>query len=132
MAGAEFMGLLLFMGMAVVNLVATVRIITKAAYSGWWILVPLSPIVMVVITFAFFVSEARTSLTGGVFNFDARSINVGLLVVDFLCGLLAWVFFLVFAFAEWPIQRQLRTRQARDPRCGASARGTEFRWYTGI
>jgi hypothetical protein len=87
---------------------------------------------MVVITFAFFVSEARTSLTGGVFNFDARSINVGLLVVNFLCGLLAWVFFLVFAFAEWPIQRQLRTRQARDPRCGASARGTEFRWYTGI
>ncbi len=103
-----------FIGLAVLNLAATVKIITKAGYSGWWILVPMSPIVMSIITFAVFIYEVRTSLTGGVSNFNTTSI-AGLLVLDAVCGLLAWVFFLVFAFAEWPVQRQARTQQARTP-----------------
>ena len=106
--------LLVFIGFAVLNLVATVRIITKAGYSAWWILVPLSPIVMYIITFAVFVYEVRTSLTGGVSNFNAASI-AGLLVLDAVCALLAWVFFLIFAFAEWPIQRQVRTQPTGQP-----------------
>jgi len=111
---AASFALLVFIGMAVLNLVATVRIITKAGYSSWWILVPLSPIVMAIITFTVFVNEVRTSLTGSVSSFDAWSIT-GLLILDFLCGLFAWVFFLVFAFAEWPIQRQLRMEKQGRP-----------------
>ncbi len=104
----------MFIGLAVLNLVATVKIITKAGYSGWWILVPLSPIVMYIITFAVFVYDVRTSLTGGVSSFDVRSIE-GLWILDFVCGVLVWVFFLVFAFAEWPVQRELRAQRARPP-----------------
>jgi hypothetical protein len=105
---------LVFIGLAVLNLVATIKIITKAGYSAWWILVPLSPIVMCVVTFAVFIYEVRTSLTGSVSDFNTTSLAV-LWVLDGLCGLLSWVFFLVFAFAEWPIQRQLRTQHAGYP-----------------
>jgi hypothetical protein len=106
--------LFVFTGLAVLNLVATVKIITKAGYSGWWILVPLSPIVMSIITFAVFVYEVRTSLTGDASSFNTTSIT-GLWVLDVVCGLLSWVFFLIFAFAEWPMQRQARALQARHP-----------------
>jgi len=109
-----------FIGLAVLNLVATVRIITKAGYSGWWILVPISPIVMYIITFAVFVYEVRTSLTGGVSSFNTTSI-AGLWVLDAVCGLLAWVLFLVFAFAEWPVQRQARTQQTRTQQAAHAA-----------
>lgn len=106
--------LLVFIGLAILNLLATVKIITKAGYSGWWILVPLSPIVMSIITFAVVVYQVRTSLTGGVDSFNTTGI-AGLWVVDLLCGLFAWVFFLVFAFVQWPIQRQARAQQAEQP-----------------
>ncbi len=109
--------LLVFVGLAVLNLVATVKIITKAGYSGWWILVPMSPIVMYIITFAVFIYKVRTSLTGGVSSFNTTSI-AGLWVLDAVCGLLAWVFFLVFAFAEWPIQRKARTQQSQTQQAG--------------
>jgi hypothetical protein len=103
--------LLVFIGLAVLNLFASINIITKAGYSGWWILVPMSPIVTSVITFAVFFYELRTSLNGSVSNFNTASI-AGLLVLDVVCGVLAWVFFLVFAFTEWPIQRQARAQHA--------------------
>ncbi len=41
------------LSVAVLNLIATVKIITKAGYSGWWILAPVAPVVLTFATLVF-------------------------------------------------------------------------------
>jgi hypothetical protein len=60
-----------FLVVGVVSLIAWVKILTKAGYSGWWVLIVFAGI------------------------------------IPFLGALFALVMFLVFAFSEWPIERQL-------------------------
>jgi len=57
--------IVIYLAILVVTVVAYVKIITKAGYSGWWVLIGLVPIANVVL-------------------------------------------FLIFAFAEWPVLRELR------------------------
>lgn len=61
---------LIYVAVLVVVILAYVRIVTKAGYSGWWVLIALVPIANVVM-------------------------------------------FLIFAFSEWPIQRELASLRSR-------------------
>jgi uncharacterized membrane protein YhaH (DUF805 family) len=53
--GAAAVFLLIYLAVAVLIVVATVKILSKAGYSGWWVLVGLVPIANVVmfVVFAF-------------------------------------------------------------------------------
>jgi uncharacterized membrane protein YhaH (DUF805 family) len=48
---------LVYAAFAVLCIVATVKIITKAGYSGWWILTGIVPVVGIVMFFVFAFSE---------------------------------------------------------------------------
>jgi uncharacterized membrane protein len=105
--------LLVSVGLCVLGVVAVVKIITKAGYSGWWALVPLSPVAVWIVNFAVLVHAANSpfsSSTSG--SFDAASF-VGLWVLDTVDALVILVFVLVFAFSEWPVHQQLRTQERR-------------------
>jgi hypothetical protein len=67
-------GVVFYLVMMVIMLIATVKIVTKAGYTGWW----------VAVTF-----------------------------VPFIGPLIAFVLFFVFAFSEWPIQRELAMAKSR-------------------
>jgi len=108
--------ILVALGILVLNLVATYKIITKAGYSGRWMIVPLLPLIIYVLivldvisTPAFTVSQYSTGsfLLLGVF--------------DGLSAVLSWVFFLVFAFSDWPVRRQLRQAQQTSTRTAWSS-----------
>lgn len=58
----------------VISLIAWAKIVSKAGYSGWWVLI---------------------------------------IFVPFLGALVALVMFFVFAFSEWPIERQLAAARSR-------------------
>jgi hypothetical protein len=60
--------LVVYLAIAVLGIVATVKIVTKAGYSGWYVLLWLVPIV-------------------------------------------GFVFFLVFAFSDWPVLQRLRAAE---------------------
>ncbi|MGO9151539.1 MAG: zinc-ribbon domain-containing protein [Acidimicrobiales bacterium] len=103
--------LLILLGVGLLNLIATVKIITKAGYSGWWVLVPLIPVALWFITLATLAGAANSpfnSATSAGFN---ASGYVALFVLDGVGALLPWVFFLVFAFSDWPVRQQLREEQ---------------------
>ncbi len=73
--------LLVSLAIAVLGIVAGVKVLSKAGYSGWWILITFVPLVGVVCVF-------------------------------------------IFAFSEWPIQREvqrLRSRSSATPFTGAGA-----------
>ena len=114
--------LLILLGVGLLNLIATVKIITKAGYSGWWVLVPLIPVALWFITLATLAGAANSpfnSATSAGFN---ASGYVALFVLDGVGALLPWVFFLVFAFSDWPVRQQLREEQ-RFHRVPAARRG---------
>jgi hypothetical protein len=49
--------LLIYLAVVVISIVATVKIVTKAGYSGWWVLVTIVPIVNFVMLLVFAFSE---------------------------------------------------------------------------
>lgn len=75
-ASASFSGgaaaalVFVYLAIAVISIIAAVKVVTKAGYSGWWVLVAFVPI-------------------------------VGLVMA------------LVFAFADWPVLRELRALRAQ-------------------
>lgn len=81
------------------NLVAFYKIITKAGYSGNWILLVLAPFVAYLIGLVVLVHDVRS-----------RSFHPGNFVDWFglaaFLALIEYIFFLVFAFSEWPALRQ--------------------------
>lgn len=98
------------LGLSVLNVVATRAIITKAGYSGWWILVVFVPVVTWIGSVVYLdrsVYSPFDSTTSA--GFDARTL-VALWIIDGIGFVLPWIFFLVFAFSDWPVQRQLRER----------------------
>ena len=100
--------LLVILGVGLLNLIATDKIITKAGYSGWWILVPLTPIALWLITLVALASATYSpfnSVTSAYFNASGYA---ALFVFDGIAALLPWVFFLIFAFSDWPVHQRLR------------------------
>jgi hypothetical protein len=92
---------ILSFGFIVLNVVAVYKVITKAGYSGSWILLFLAPFAAYLIAVVVMVHE----IGSGSVHF-AR-------IADWfaLAGLLLFIddiFFIVFAFADWPALRQQR------------------------
>jgi hypothetical protein len=88
--------------MAIVTFVAFSIIISKAGYSRGWVLIPLTPLALWVVTLA----EAKIQLhTYVIFwalaPFYPHTISV-LLDVDKIAIFASWLFLLLFAFSSWP------------------------------
>jgi len=89
--------LVVSIGVAVITVIAMVTIITKAGYSGAWILAPLS----VVILWIILLTVSFNSLTSfSAFDFQTAR---ALAILEFIDVVLNWVLFLVFAFSDWPV-----------------------------
>jgi hypothetical protein len=90
--------LLLVIGFVTLNLVAIYKIITKAGYSGKWIVVVVAPFIAELIGFAVFADDVHS-----------RHFQAGNFAPWFaLAGLLAfieYILFLLFAFSNWPALR---------------------------
>lgn len=91
------------LGFMILNVVAVFKIITKAGYSGWWVLIVGVPLVVWLVGGAVISHAARSSSS----TFHIRTFVVWL-VLDGTSLLAQWIFFLVFAFSQWPVRRQLR------------------------
>ncbi len=94
-----FAELLLAIGFVTLNLVAVYKIITKAGYSGKWIVLVVAPFIAELIGFVVFADDVHS-----------RNFHAGNFAPWFaLAGLLAfieYILFLVFAFSNWPALRQ--------------------------
>ena len=69
-AGFALVLILVYLAVFVISMIAAVKVVTKAGYSGWWVLITLIPLV-------------------------------------------GFVMALVFAFADWPVLRELRTLRSQ-------------------
>jgi hypothetical protein len=106
----------------VLTIVAYIQIITKAGYSPWWILLPLSLPVLWIISIATAFSGLSGVGTYGLFNVQGVADSAEVLgVVTLLDVLLNFVFLLIFAFSDWPVMQAARSRHA--PRTGGGGRG---------
>jgi hypothetical protein len=106
------------LGLVILYLVALIMIITKAGYSGAWILVLFMPVVVWIITSVVVYQDSRGP-TYYYSTFNA-STYVWAWVVDGIAYLVPVIFFFVFAFSDWPVRRKLRALQL----AGAGALGS--------
>jgi hypothetical protein len=97
--------LIFFLAIVLLDYIAVFRIITKAGFSPKWILVPLIPVGLWLITLLVLIIDVKTVIIGG----TALREPVGfrdfpiLIVIDSLGVLVTWIFFLIFAFSDWPV-----------------------------
>jgi hypothetical protein len=110
-------GLVIVLCLFVLIIVGWIQIITKAGYSPWWILVPLSLPVLWVITISILFSGFSGAGTYGFFDVqgvaDGASIMGKVTLVDLIAN---YAFFLIFAFSDWPVMQAARSRHT--PRTG--------------
>jgi hypothetical protein len=98
----------------ILNYVAIFKIITKAGYSGWWILLPLMPVFASIASYVVLDKVTCSPLqpTCQVGSFDPTTTLVLLWILSGVSVFLSWIFFLVFAFSNWPVMRELRMQQS--------------------
>lgn len=101
----------LYLGIVILNYVAVFKIITKAGYSGLWILLPATPLIASVIATIILASEANSPFATNAVAFRFTTI-VGWTIVVGISLFANWVFFLVFAFSNWPVLRNVQRRSA--------------------
>jgi uncharacterized membrane protein len=110
--------ILFTIAVTVINYVALFKIITKAGYSGAWIIIPLLPPIGYFITLLSSGLLASSALNNGL-NGNSSGVDwgglVGLWVLDGIIGLVVWVFFLIFAFSDWPVRRQAAGHRGGQP-----------------
>ncbi|HUI04086.1 MAG TPA: hypothetical protein VLZ77_11135 [Acidimicrobiales bacterium] len=104
--------LVVTIGIGVLNFFALYKIITKAGFSGAWILAPLSVIFLAIVTVGVVIHAAVT--------FSSASLGTAgaLVKLDYVDAFLNWILFLVFAFVDWPALRgqpRWATVPARQP-----------------
>jgi hypothetical protein len=96
-------------GIWVVTIVAMIQVISKAGYSPWWILLPVSIAALMVGVLAVLIHDSYRIGFLDEFNLDQYVEQVvwltRLLYLDILVN---FVMFLVFAFADWPVLRAAR------------------------
>jgi hypothetical protein len=93
--------LILGVGFFALNVVAVYKIITKAGYSGNWILLFLAPFVAYLIGLVVLFHDIRSGSFHAARFADWFGLAGLLLFIEY-------IFFLVFAFSEWPALRQRR------------------------
>lgn len=91
---------------------ALTRIIHKAGFSRGWIILPLLPVALTIACSVITYNDLRGALIGystGFLGFSTRFFGfsrVGFVWdLDLISLLLNWVFFMIFAFIEWPTAR---------------------------
>lgn len=105
--------------LATVNYFAISQIISKAGFSPWWVLCPITPLALVIILFLTLVIDAHTPST-----FEPGGLTTtieGAVALMYLIGItsfLNWVLFLVFAFVRWPVQLAADGYGRRQPPLG--------------
>jgi hypothetical protein len=101
----------------VVAVVGQIQIITKAGYSPWWILFPLSLPVLWFISIAVAFGGLSSSIgTYGVFNLQGVADQAAVLGTVTLLDLIAnYVMFIIFAFSDWPVMQAARARHPQQP-----------------
>ena len=57
LAGAAGVLVLVYAAIVVISIIAAVKVVTKAGYSGWWVLIAFVPVVGVVMTLVFAFSD---------------------------------------------------------------------------
>ncbi len=142
------MGFVVWLGLIVLFISAWVQIVTKAGYSGWWVLVPLSASAFWLAAIAVGVSSFINSLqSGGVFGsnnglvaptrLDSGGVDVAavLAIVAIILFVASWILFYIFAFSRWPVLGQSNRGQAssggryQEPLPFAPGPGTAPGWY---
>lgn len=91
-------GLLIFIGFVILNLVAIYKIITKAGYSGKWIAVVVAPFIAELIGFGVAAHDVHSG------KFHAGNFALWFALAALL-GFVEYILFLVFAFSNWPALR---------------------------
>lgn len=100
---------LFYLAIGILNFVAIFKIITKAGYSGWWILLPLAPIIGSVVALVALDTEANSPFsTPSISLSNSVKTIVGWVVFLGIATFANWIFFLIFAFSDWPVRRQAR------------------------
>jgi hypothetical protein len=111
-------GVLVSLAIAVLMTVAIIQIITKAGYSPWWIVLPISTWVLWILTLVVFFSSLSFSVhhSGPLDPTGVAAGVVVLVVLGWLLSLANVVAFFVFAFSEWPVRRAARGQMPRGGR----------------
>jgi hypothetical protein len=109
-SGGGITGLVIGIGLLVLDFVAVAKIITKAGYSSRWVLVPLAPVFLWLVSIVLLAVDVRTVVIGGAtVSVPVSLANFQILeILDFLSVFVTWVFFLIFAFSDWPVATQRR------------------------
>ncbi len=109
-AAGGIVGLVIFLGLSALNFFAIRQIIMKAGYSRNWIVVPLTPVLLVMVTFIVQIVDLNNAVRNGTaLTFGSNLGNLKILVgLDLLTAFGAWVFFLIFSFSAWPVSSQAR------------------------
>ena len=107
----HYVSLVIAIAVFAVIIVAYVQIITKAGYSPWWILLPLAMPVMYIVTFAVLANDSFGQAFGSSSVTTLTNDFQFLGTIDLLVGIANFVMFLVFAFSEWPVMREARSRR---------------------
>jgi hypothetical protein len=96
---------------------AVARIIGKAGFSRLWVIVPLTPFVLLVISAVDLWHDFHTLEFGGSYGFIGIE-GIGILWnLVRISVLVNWVMFLVFAFSRWPVESgQGVARSSKRPR----------------
>ncbi len=123
--------LIIGLALFIVYFVGLVQIITKAGFSPWWVLVPLSLPILWFIEIVIVYNGFGNLGTYGAINVQTfADEGAGVAGLIFLDVIFNFVMFLVFAFSEWPVTRTARTgpgsrgggyassRPSYDPRSG--------------
>jgi hypothetical protein len=109
--------LIVFLVLIVLTVVGQIQIITKAGYSPWWILLPLSlPVLWLIATAVAFHGFSSAIGSYGAFNLQGVADEAKVLAtITFLDVLANFVMFLVFAFSDWPVMQAARARHPQQP-----------------
>jgi hypothetical protein len=128
-------------GLAVLTLIASVKIIAKAGYSGWWITVPSAAVVFSITSQILTLNSLDTIIQSpfvpGSTPFPTTEIRVAHILFRLaeVCFLASWAFFLFLGFADWPALRHQATARAsavgrsRDPLPFSPGPGDAPGWY---
>ena len=88
--------------MWIVALVAIGRVITRAGFSAWWVVVPLAVPVSTYVTLA----EVHAHSRFGALSYNALvHSHRPLVIADAACAVLVFVMLVVFALVDWPALR---------------------------
>jgi hypothetical protein len=101
--------LVLWLGCGVLTVFATAKIISKAGYSVLWILVPLAPVFVTIVSWVVEYTDFRSVIHGGTFDFTSLGV---VFYLDILSMFVAWLFFIIFAFSSWPALQARRQEPA--------------------